>query len=245
MHASATSVLISVSHRGGERSGSSAQPWREDSSGVADPIWWRRSRLVGSTERRSPWWCSRSTKAPDPGDRPHCSDLPMLPTTPARATHDYERNGTATLRGAGRRHGHGDHRHQKEPHQRDFIAFEHGQRLCRRRRACDLDNCHAQDPRSTAGCCATAGSTSTSPDYGSWMNLVERGSPRSPPRSCSAPRIATSKNSPRHQDWAATWNENPRPFVWTNRRADRASTRNNGGEREGTRTLVLNAGALR
>ncbi len=45
--------------------------------------------------------------------------LPMLPTTPARATHDYQRNGTCDLFAALRdRHRQGDHRHPCPAHQR-------------------------------------------------------------------------------------------------------------------------------
>lgn len=34
----------------------------------------------------------------EPGPQPHCADLPMRPTTTlARATHDYQRNGTCDL----------------------------------------------------------------------------------------------------------------------------------------------------
>ena len=45
--------------------------------------------------------------------------LPMLPTTPARATHDYERNGTCDLFAAlDDRHRQGHRRHPQNPYQR-------------------------------------------------------------------------------------------------------------------------------
>ena len=95
--------------------------------------------------------------------------LPMLPTTPARATHDYQRNGTCRpVRRPRDRHRQGDHRHPPPPHLRRLRRLlEQGQpqRPRRTRRARHL----GQPRRPTrprpcrAGCCATAGSTSTSP----------------------------------------------------------------------------------
>ena len=39
----------------------------------------------------------RRREAADPSAQPNRPTLPMLPTTPARATHDYQRNGTCDL----------------------------------------------------------------------------------------------------------------------------------------------------
>ena len=53
------------------------------------------------------------------------------------------------------------------------------------------------------------------PTYGSWMNLVERWfsalTTKKLKRSahCSAKELAADTEA-----WAATWNENPKPFVW-------------------------------
>src|SRR5436190_1356663 len=68
--------------------------------------------------------------------------LPMLPTTPARATHDYERNGTCDLFAALEiATGEGHHGHSRPAHQRGLRGvLEQGrpQRARRPRRPCDL-----------------------------------------------------------------------------------------------------------
>ena len=54
------------------------------------------------------------------------------------------------------------------------------------------------------------------PTYGSWMNLVERWFSALSTKKAQA--LRTSQRQRTDADitaWAATWNENPRPFVWT------------------------------
>ncbi len=128
--------------------------------------------------------------------------LPMLATTPARATHDYERNGTVDLFAAleiatGKVITDIRARHTSA----DFVAFLN---KVNRNVPAELDVHVILDNLS-------AHKTPTvhkwllrhrrfhlhfTPTYGSWMNLVERCSPRSPPRSCNGPRTTASKNSP-------------------------------------------------
>ena len=148
--------------------------------------------------------------------------LPILPTTPARRSHDYVRNGTTSLFAAldvasGKviSATHRRHRHQ------EFLKFL---------RAIDAAVPAQLDVHLV---CDNYGTHKTpeikrwllrhprfhlhlTPTYSSWLNLVERwfaelttkwlrrGSHRS---------IQELEKSIRH--WVATWNENPRPFVWT------------------------------
>ena len=93
----------------------------------------------------------------------------MLPTTPARATHDYQRNGTCDLFAAleiatGKVITDIRPRHTSA----DFVAFlnkVNREVPAEPRRPRHLGQpVHPQDPRPcTSGCCATAASTSTSP----------------------------------------------------------------------------------
>lgn len=147
--------------------------------------------------------------------------LPMLPTTPQRATHDYVRNGTCDLFAAlevatGKvitdiRSSHTS---------KDFVAF-----LNKVNRAvpAELDVHVILDNLSTH-------KTPTvhrwllrhrrfhfhfTPTYGSWMNLVERWfsalTTKKLQRSAhrSVKDLATDITT-----WAESWNENPTPFVW-------------------------------
>lgn len=147
--------------------------------------------------------------------------LPMLPTTPARATHDYERNGTVDL----------------------FAALE----IATGRVITDLRPCHTsaefikflnkvnREVPAQLDVHVVLDNLSThktpavqqwllrhkrfhfhfTPTYGSWMNLVERWFSalttkklqRSAHRSVRA--LATDIRS-----WVETWNEDPRPFTW-------------------------------
>ena len=109
---------------------------------------------------------------------------PILPTllgTPERRSHDYVRHGTTSLFAAvdlatGTVIGSLRHRHRAS----EFQAVPGADRGRGARRSGHPPRArqlrHPQDLRpSTAGCCATPGSTSTSrPPTGSWLNLVER-----------------------------------------------------------------------
>jgi hypothetical protein len=70
--------------------------------------------------------------------------------------------------------------------------------------------------RSNAGCCAIHVSSCTSPTYSSWLNLVERWFAELTskwPKRGSHPSVAELTSS--IQAWIDTWNQDPRPFVWT------------------------------
>jgi transposase len=147
--------------------------------------------------------------------------LPMLPTTPARATHDYERNGTCDLFAAleiatGKVITDIRARHTSA----DFVAFLG---KVDRNVPKDLDVHVILDN-------LAAHKTPTvhkwllrhkrfhlhfTPTYGSWMNLVERWfsalTTKKLQRSAHrcVKELAADINA-----WAATWNDDPKPFVW-------------------------------
>ncbi len=54
------------------------------------------------------------------------------------------------------------------------------------------------------------------PTYGSWMNLVERWFPALTTKKLQRAAHRNVKElSADILSWVATWNENPKPFVWT------------------------------
>ena len=147
--------------------------------------------------------------------------LPLLATTPARATHDYERNGTVDLFAAldvARGTVISDIR--ASHNQDDFIAF--------------LNKINREVPNELA-VHIILDNLSThktpkvqrwllrhrpfhlhfTPTYGSWMNLVERWfsalTTKKLQRSShrSAKELATDIRA-----WVDTWNSNPTPFTW-------------------------------
>jgi transposase len=148
--------------------------------------------------------------------------LPILPTTPARRTHDYVRNGTASLFAAldvasGKVISavHRRHRHQ------EFLKF--------------LKTIDASVP---AGLelhliCDNYGTHKTpevkrwllrhprfhlhlTPTYSSWLNLVERWFAELTTRKLrrSAHRSVAELEADLTA-WIRAWNEDPKPFVWT------------------------------
>ena len=147
--------------------------------------------------------------------------LPMLPTTPQRATHDYQRNGTVDLFAAleiatGRvitdiRRSHTS---------ADFITFLN---KVNREVPADLDVHVILDNLATHKTPAVHKwllrhrrfHFHFTPTYGSWMNLVERWfsalTTKKLQRSAhqSVQALAADITA-----WAASWNENPTPFVW-------------------------------
>ena len=147
--------------------------------------------------------------------------LPMLPTTPQRATHDYERNGTVDLFAAldiARGTVISDIR--ASHNQDDFIAFLN---KINREVPVELDVHIILDNLSTHKTPKVQRwllrhrrfHFHFTPTYGSWMNLVERWFSalttkklqRSAHRSAKA--LAADILA-----WVETWNENPTPFVW-------------------------------
>lgn len=147
--------------------------------------------------------------------------LPMLPTTPAKATHDYERNGTLDLFAALEiATGKVITDLRKSHTSADFIAFLN---KVNREVPAALDVHVILDNLSTHKTPAVHTwllrhrrfHFHFTPTYGSWMNLVERWFSalttkklqRSSHRSVQA--LATDI-----RDWVHTWNENPNPFIW-------------------------------
>jgi transposase len=147
--------------------------------------------------------------------------LPMLPTTPQRATHDYERNGTCDLLAAldmakGTVITDIRARHTSE----DFVAFLN---LINRNVPAELDVHIILDNLSAHKAPKVQKwllrhrrfHFHFTPTYGSWMNMVERWFSalttkklqRSAHRSVKG--LAADINA-----WVATWNEDPKPFVW-------------------------------
>ena len=148
--------------------------------------------------------------------------LPMLPGTPERATHDYERNGTTSLYAAlnidsGEVIGSLHHRHRAI----EFLKFlktidaavpaELSVHLV-------LDNASshktpavrrwlAQHPRFILH---------FTPTSSSWINLVERWFAELTTKMLKrgAHRSVRQLNT-EIREWIDTWNENPRPYVWT------------------------------
>jgi transposase len=148
--------------------------------------------------------------------------LPMLPTTPQRATHDYQRNGTCDLFAAlNVATGTVIADIRKSHTSADFIAFLN---KVNREVPAQLDVHVILDNLS-------AHKTPTvhkwllrhprfhfhfTPTYGSWMNLVERWFSALTTKKLQRSAHRNVKELAADiKAWAATWNENPRPFVWT------------------------------
>jgi transposase len=201
------------------------KPWREDSFKVSpDPDLVEKVRDLVALYMNPP--VAAAVFAVD--EKPQIQalnrtapTLPMLPTTPARATHDYERNGTCDLFAAleiatGKVITDIRAHHTSA----DFIAFLN---KVNREVPAELDVHVILDNLATH-------KTPTvqrwllrhrrfylhfTPTYGSWMNLVERWF-----------SALTTKKLQRsaHRDvkelaadiraWVEHWNANPVPFVW-------------------------------
>jgi transposase len=147
--------------------------------------------------------------------------LPMLPTTPRRATHDYERNGTVDLFAAldiARGTVISDIRSSHT--QDDFIAF--------------LNKINREVPDDLA-VHVILDNLSThktpkvhrwllrhrrfhlhfTPTYGSWLNLVERWFSALTTKKLQQSAHRTAKALAADiQSWIDTWNDDPKPFVW-------------------------------
>lgn len=147
--------------------------------------------------------------------------LPMLPTTPQKATHDYERNGTLDLFAALEiATGKVITDLRKSHTAADFIAFLN---KVNREVPAELDVHVILDNLSTHKTPAVHAwllrhkrfHFHFTPTYGSWMNLVERWFSalttkklqRSAHRSVKA--LAADIT-----DWVEQWNEHPKPFTW-------------------------------
>lgn len=148
--------------------------------------------------------------------------LPMLPGTPARATHDYERNGTSSLFAAlnttsGKviRSLHARHR---------AIEFKKFLVKIDKEVPADLDIHMILDNYSTHKTPAIKRWLAAHPRFhlhftptgSSWINLVERWFAELTARKLrrgvhrSVPELNADID-----DWVEHWNENPNPYVWT------------------------------
>jgi transposase len=147
--------------------------------------------------------------------------LPMLPTTPQRATHDYERHGTVDLfaaldiaRGTVITDIRATH------NQDDFIAFLN---KVNREVPAELDVHIIVDNLATHKTPKVQRwllrhrrfHLHFTPTYGSWMNLVERWfSALTTKKLQRSAHRNTKELAADIQTWVDTWNENPKPFVW-------------------------------
>jgi transposase len=148
--------------------------------------------------------------------------LPMLPTTPARMTHDYVRNGTTSLfaafdpaSGSVIAQPYRRHRHQ------EFLRFL---KLIDAAVPKDLELHLVLDNYATHKTPAIHQWLLKHPRFhlhftptsSSWVNLVERWFAELTNRKLrrSAHRSVTALESDIRQ-WVNEWNKNPKPFVWT------------------------------
>jgi len=148
--------------------------------------------------------------------------LPMLPGTPERATHDYKRHGTSSLYAAldittGKVIGslHGRHR---------AIEFKKFLQTIDREVPDDLDVHLILDNASTHKTPAIKKWLTTHPRFvvhftptsSSWLNLVERwfGELTTKKLRRATHRSVRDLNAD-IRAWITTWNDDPKPFVWT------------------------------
>jgi transposase len=148
--------------------------------------------------------------------------LPLLPTTPARMTHDYVRNGTTSLfaalelsSGSVIAQSYRRHRHQ------EFLRFL---KLIDAAVPTDLDLHLVLDNYATHKTPEIHKWLLRHPRFhlhftptsSSWMNLVERWFAELTTRKLrrSAHRSVTELEADIRK-WINEWNKNPKPFVWT------------------------------
>ena len=147
--------------------------------------------------------------------------LPMLPTTPQRATHDYERNGTCDLFAA-LNVATGTVITDIRAHHTsaDFIAFLN---KVNRNVPAELDVHVILDNLATHKTPAVHKwllrhkrfHFHFTPTYGSWMNLVERWfSALTTKKLQRSAHRSVKELAADIEVWVATWNENPTPFIW-------------------------------
>jgi transposase len=148
--------------------------------------------------------------------------LPMLPGTPARATHDYKRWGTSSLYAAldlttGKVIGSLHSRHRA-------IEFKKFLQTLDREVPAELDVHLVLDNSSTHKTPAIKTWLAAHPRFvlhftptsSSWLNLVERWFSELTSKLLrrGAHRSVRQLNAD-IQAWIATWNDDPRPYVWT------------------------------
>jgi len=201
------------------------KPWKEDSFKVSpDPDLVEKIRDIVGLYMNPP--VAAVVFAVD--EKPQIQALnrtaptfPMLPTTPARATHDYERNGTCDLFAALNIASGVVITDIRSSHTSgDFIAFLN---KVNRNVPPELDVHVVLDNLATHKTPKVHRwllrhrrfHFHFTPTYGSWMNLVERWfsalTTKKLKRSahCNVKELVADIES-----WSATWNEDPKPFVW-------------------------------
>jgi len=148
--------------------------------------------------------------------------LPILPTTPARRTHDYVRNGTSSLFAAldvasGKVISQVQRRHRHQ----EFLKFLHT--IDRTVPAeldvhliCDNYATHNTEAIKTWFLRHPRFHLHFTPTYSSWLNLVERWFAELTNRKLrrSAHRTVAELEADLTA-WVNAWNADPRPFVWT------------------------------
>ncbi|MGO9154625.1 IS630 family transposase [Mycobacterium sp.] len=148
--------------------------------------------------------------------------FPMLPGTPARASHDYVRHGTSSLYAAldlttGKVIGalHGRHRAQ------EFLAFL---KTIDTNVPADLDVHLVLDNASTHKTPAVRRWLTAHPRFvvhftptsASWLNLVERWFAELTTKKLRrGTHTSVRQLNADIRAWIDTWNDNPRPYVWT------------------------------
>ncbi len=147
--------------------------------------------------------------------------LPMLPTTPARATHDYQRNGTIDLFAAlDIASGTVITDLRKTHTSDDFIAFLN---KINRNVPKELDVHIILDNLQTHKTPKVHDwllrhrrfHFHFTPTYGSWMNLVERWfSALTTKKLKRSAHRSVAELAADIRDWVEHWNANPKPFVW-------------------------------
>jgi len=147
--------------------------------------------------------------------------LPMLPTTPQRATHDYERNGTLDLFAALEiATGKVITDLRKSHTAKDFIAFLN---KVNREVPAELEVHVILDNLSTHKTPEVHAwllrhkrfHFHFTPTYGSWMNLVERWfSALTTKKLQRSAHRSVNALADDIRDWVENWNQNPKPFTW-------------------------------
>lgn len=147
--------------------------------------------------------------------------FPMLPGTPARATHDYVRHGTSSLYAAldlatGKVIGSLHSRHRSQ----EFLAFL---KKIDAEVPADLD-CHVVlDNASTHKTPAVKRWLTNNPRFvlhftptsSSWLNLVERWFAELTTKKLRrGTHTSVRQLNADIRAWIKTWNDNPRPYVW-------------------------------
>jgi transposase len=148
--------------------------------------------------------------------------LPMLPTTPARRTHDYVRNGTTSLFAAfDLASGSVIAQHYRQHRHQEFLRFL---KLIDKAVPKDLDLHMVLDNYATHKTPEVKAWLLKHPRFhlhftptsSSWLNLVERWFAELTSRKLrrSAHRSVTELETDIRK-WINEWNKDPRPFIWT------------------------------